>query len=144
MVKEIDSINLMVLALVQLVDCSNWFLVLLFSSPFSCGKIVYDKNPFLAKDAKWETEGEAFEDLLERPNRCDAPVCLCPEGREYVLTNTYTPLQGRFDLSFSRHQLKLHQDNQEWLLFVQKGLQWRIFLEMPLLCTIATICFVSS
>ena len=79
----------MVLALVQLVDCSNWFLVLLFSSPFSCGKIVYDKNPFLAKDAKWETEGEAFEDLLERPNRCDAPVCLCPEGREYVLTYAY-------------------------------------------------------
>ena len=34
------------------------------------------------KDAKWETEGEAFNDLLLRPDTCAAPVCLCPEGRK--------------------------------------------------------------
>jgi len=34
------------------------------------------------QDAKWETEGAAFSDLLQRPNSCDAEICLCPGGRE--------------------------------------------------------------
>ena len=34
------------------------------------------------KDAKWETEGEAFNDLLLRPDTCDALVCKCPGGRK--------------------------------------------------------------
>ncbi|XP_023329403.1 PHD finger protein 7 [Eurytemora carolleeae] len=34
------------------------------------------------QDAKWETEGEAFNDLLLRPDSCDAPVCKCPGGRK--------------------------------------------------------------
>jgi len=34
------------------------------------------------QDAKWETEGDAFEDLLQRPETCDAETCLCPGGRK--------------------------------------------------------------
>ena len=34
------------------------------------------------QDAKWETEGDTFDDLLQRPDTCDADVCLCPGGRK--------------------------------------------------------------
>merc|ERR1719154_270413 len=33
------------------------------------------------QDAKWETDDGGFEDLLVRPESCDAEVCLCPNGR---------------------------------------------------------------
>jgi len=32
-------------------------------------------------DAKWETEDGGFDDLLIRPEACEAEVCLCPRGR---------------------------------------------------------------
>lgn len=35
------------------------------------------------RDASWELEEHAFEELYTPHNRCDAPTCLCPHGREY-------------------------------------------------------------
>ncbi|KAG7258063.1 hypothetical protein CRUP_014818, partial [Coryphaenoides rupestris] len=35
------------------------------------------------RDASWELESNAFEDLLEVYERCDAPTCCCRHGREY-------------------------------------------------------------
>ncbi|XP_059470861.1 PHD finger protein 7-like isoform X2 [Neocloeon triangulifer] len=34
-------------------------------------------------DASWELEGNQFEALYQRHSRCDAELCLCPEGRQY-------------------------------------------------------------
>ncbi|XP_048455853.1 G2/M phase-specific E3 ubiquitin-protein ligase isoform X2 [Rhincodon typus] len=36
------------------------------------------------KDASWELEENAFQELLHRYQRCDAKRCLCKKGREYV------------------------------------------------------------
>lgn len=35
------------------------------------------------QDAAWETEPDAFRDLLERYLHCDARTCHCPKGRDY-------------------------------------------------------------
>jgi hypothetical protein len=37
-----------------------------------------------AQDAEWETEENAFNELLQRHDTCDAKDCLCPDGRKYV------------------------------------------------------------
>lgn len=37
-------------------------------------------------DAAWETEPNAFAELLEVPDTCEAIVCVCPEGRDYENT----------------------------------------------------------
>jgi G2/M phase-specific E3 ubiquitin-protein ligase len=36
------------------------------------------------RDASWELEENAFAELLVRPKICEAEVCCCPEGPEYV------------------------------------------------------------
>ncbi|XP_078418992.1 G2/M phase-specific E3 ubiquitin-protein ligase isoform X2 [Cetorhinus maximus] len=36
------------------------------------------------KDASWELEENAFQELLHRYQRCDARRCLCKNGREYA------------------------------------------------------------
>uniref|UniRef100_UPI00398E42A3 G2/M phase-specific E3 ubiquitin-protein ligase isoform X1 n=2 Tax=Pristiophorus japonicus TaxID=55135 RepID=UPI00398E42A3 len=36
------------------------------------------------KDASWELEENAFQELLQRYQRCDARRCLCKNGREYI------------------------------------------------------------
>jgi DNA-binding transcriptional regulator PaaX len=36
------------------------------------------------QDAEWETEENAFNELLQRHDTCDAKDCLCPDGRKYV------------------------------------------------------------
>ena len=38
---------------------------------------------FIYRDASWEMEENAFNDLLFRYNRCDAKFCICPKGREF-------------------------------------------------------------
>ena len=38
---------------------------------------------FVHRDAAWEQEPNAFQELLERYSRCDAEKCLCPQGREH-------------------------------------------------------------
>lgn len=35
------------------------------------------------RDAAWETEPNAFTDLLERYLHCDAQRCNCDKGRDY-------------------------------------------------------------
>ena len=40
------------------------------------------------RDAKWETDENAFEDLYIRHSSCDTDVCLCPEGREHNVEDT--------------------------------------------------------
>jgi len=40
------------------------------------------------RDAKWETDENAFEDLYIRHSSCDTDVCLCPEGREHNVVDT--------------------------------------------------------
>ncbi|XP_075226646.1 uncharacterized protein LOC142327445 isoform X2 [Lycorma delicatula] len=35
------------------------------------------------RDASWEQEENAFQELLFRHNRCDAQKCICPHGREF-------------------------------------------------------------
>lgn len=39
-------------------------------------------NFVLFRDAAWETEENAFRELMERPNRCNAENCICIDGRE--------------------------------------------------------------
>jgi len=40
------------------------------------------------RDAKWETDENAFEDLYIRHSTCDSQVCLCPQGREHNVEDT--------------------------------------------------------
>lgn len=35
------------------------------------------------RDAAWELEPNAYNELTERYNKCDAPNCLCPNGRNF-------------------------------------------------------------
>ncbi|XP_078672201.1 uncharacterized protein LOC144911760 [Branchiostoma floridae x Branchiostoma belcheri] len=35
------------------------------------------------QDASWELEDNAFEELLQRYNRCDAEECICAQGRDF-------------------------------------------------------------
>nr|CAD7409549.1 unnamed protein product [Timema cristinae] len=36
------------------------------------------------RDASWELAPNAFSELLERPNECEAQACLCPKGKKHV------------------------------------------------------------
>nr|CAD7443169.1 unnamed protein product [Timema bartmani] len=36
------------------------------------------------QDASWELAPNAFSELLERPNECEAEACLCPKGKKHV------------------------------------------------------------
>lgn len=56
------------------------FSVFLLSSLF--------ENPCF-RDASWELEENAFEDLLLRYERCDIIDCKCPEGRTYNRDGRY-------------------------------------------------------
>lgn len=38
------------------------------------------------RDAAWETEPNAFAELLEVPDTCEAAECVCPQGRDYENT----------------------------------------------------------
>jgi len=40
------------------------------------------------RDAKWETDENAFEDLYVRHSTCDTQVCLCPKGRNHNVEDT--------------------------------------------------------
>ena len=40
------------------------------------------------RDAAWEMETDAFNDLLERHSCCDATQCRCPEGRSESILDT--------------------------------------------------------
>jgi hypothetical protein len=46
------------------------------------------------RDASWETEDHAYEDLYARASTCDTEPCLCPEGRS---VNT---LDSPFEIMF--------------------------------------------
>ena len=35
------------------------------------------------QDASWELEPNAFQDLIQRHNKCDFPTCICPKGRTH-------------------------------------------------------------
>ncbi len=35
------------------------------------------------RDAAWEIEENAYSELLERYEKCDAENCICPKGRDY-------------------------------------------------------------
>nr|CAD7586409.1 unnamed protein product [Timema genevievae] len=37
-----------------------------------------------SRDASWELAPNAFSELLERPNECEAEACLCPKGKKHV------------------------------------------------------------
>ncbi|XP_075226269.1 uncharacterized protein LOC142327269 isoform X2 [Lycorma delicatula] len=41
------------------------------------------------RDASWEQEENAFQELLFRHNRCDAKKCICPYGRKYKQTSKW-------------------------------------------------------
>jgi len=40
------------------------------------------------RDARWETDENAFEDLYIRHGTCDTQVCLCPHGRDHNVEDT--------------------------------------------------------
>ncbi|KAJ9595463.1 hypothetical protein L9F63_013374, partial [Diploptera punctata] len=40
------------------------------------------------QDASWELVPNAYQELLHRHNRCDAPKCHCPKGRSHEMTGT--------------------------------------------------------
>lgn len=48
----------------------------------SCGIYIPEK------DASWELEPNAFEELTERYSYCDKEKCICPKGREYDVDDT--------------------------------------------------------
>ena len=57
--------------------CPTW-------SETSVDRFSHDEADFLHyRDASWETEPHAFQELLERHNHCDAKICRCAEGRKY-------------------------------------------------------------
>ncbi|KAL5275082.1 G2E3 family protein [Megaselia abdita] len=41
------------------------------------------------KDAEWEMEPHAFQELLERPDTCSSHNCLCSKGRSYTNKGSY-------------------------------------------------------
>lgn len=41
------------------------------------------------KDAEWETEPNAFQELLERPDKCSCDKCFCHKGRNYKNDGAY-------------------------------------------------------
>ena len=41
------------------------------------------------KDASWELEENAYQDLLQHYERCDVRRCRCKEGREYNAPDRY-------------------------------------------------------
>ncbi|WAR19117.1 G2E3-like protein [Mya arenaria] len=47
-----------------------------------------DFQALMLEDASWETEPQAFQELLERYDRCDAKTCRCAEGRKYDKEDT--------------------------------------------------------
>ncbi|KAA0187757.1 hypothetical protein HAZT_HAZT000484, partial [Hyalella azteca] len=70
---------------------------------FKC-PLCNDKNRFILtmqnfgiyvpeQDASWELEPNAFNDLLQRPVDCMAPICMCPNGRSHKEENTSWELQ---------------------------------------------------
>ncbi|KAL1131646.1 hypothetical protein AAG570_011259 [Ranatra chinensis] len=40
------------------------------------------------QEASWETEPNAYEDLLVRHQKCEADICCCPRGRMYSKKNS--------------------------------------------------------
>ena len=38
---------------------------------------------FCFRDADWELEPNAFQELLQRHDRCDVVTCVCKKGRHY-------------------------------------------------------------
>ncbi|XP_076618815.1 uncharacterized protein LOC143340565 isoform X1 [Colletes latitarsis] len=64
-----------------------------FKCPLCNDKITFQKamlefGIFVpSQDASWELEPNAFQELLHRHDRCDAPICLCPKGRKYTSFN---------------------------------------------------------
>lgn len=59
---------------------SVFILILLFLS--------YHWSLYLFRDAAWEREPQAFQDLLHIHKECDAKNCQCPDGRSFT-QNTY-------------------------------------------------------
>lgn len=54
---------------------------------FSAKHIEILYAPLFYRDASWELEPNAFQELLYRHDRCDAVTCLCPKGRTYTSMN---------------------------------------------------------
>lgn len=44
---------------------------------------------FIFREASWETEPNAYRELLERDITCDSVRCRCPRGRVYSVRNRY-------------------------------------------------------
>uniref|UniRef100_A0A4W3GWM5 G2/M-phase specific E3 ubiquitin protein ligase n=1 Tax=Callorhinchus milii TaxID=7868 RepID=A0A4W3GWM5_CALMI len=49
------------------------------------------------KDASWELEENAYQELLQRYQRCDVRKCLCKNGREYAET------EGKWDIVLCKY-----------------------------------------
>lgn len=45
--------------------------------------VLYHFNSNCTSDAAWELEPNAFAELLERPETCEASECVCPDGRDH-------------------------------------------------------------
>lgn len=43
----------------------------------------YNNKKIFNRDAAWEMEPNAFQELTQPYTRCDKEPCLCPEGREF-------------------------------------------------------------
>ena len=51
--------------------------LILLSFRYECNISCYHR------DAAWEKEPGAFDDLYEKYSRCDAELCVCAHGRTY-------------------------------------------------------------
>lgn len=50
-------------------------------------------SSFIYRDASWELEENAYQELLQHYEHCDVRRCRCKEGRDYNVPNRYT---GKF------------------------------------------------
>lgn len=50
------------------------------------------------RDAKWETEPNAYAELNEHYNKCDKQPCLCPSGPEFRTSDEVADEYGYGDM----------------------------------------------
>ena len=75
--------------------CSSCCLQVFQQEMLRCGVFIPDR------DAQWELEDGAFQELYSRHSTCDTASCLCPLGRRHQEQDTDWELVGRCSPFFS-------------------------------------------
>ncbi|XP_041430742.1 G2/M phase-specific E3 ubiquitin-protein ligase isoform X3 [Xenopus laevis] len=81
------------------------------------------------RDASWELEENAFQELLVRYQRCDAKKCVCRGGREYNDPERHIPTQERTILDIL-HNLRLQINTDSvCTMLIQRETLWESSIE---------------